>query len=383
MLFQKALIIVILLANPALALAFVKAITVVEAVSLYASQSDRWLSPDDVIGFTVGPEYIEHLKWQFNQLADKSLPVLQVCVNKCDLEEMCQAPQIHPHPLFPLSESTRNTLLGRPSSDVIRTQIERATNGELSTVSEIVEKLNANIRNLSAMSDDEMMLLASNFHHGKAGWTIDKDCRILDGGPWSEDLLMSQDEQRALTAGFLYVYRDQGYRDRREDAMREEILRRVIERQEQAKQQDIANRKNTDVALHLFIERVTRLEDEAAISKEEWLAQYDEYLAALRARLEDIAAKKIRKSPHTIGPLIEILIGAAEDVVDRVICSHVPLTESGFRLFIAESESWIPHESQEVRQGMRYKLTYYRWKALSGEVKADYIRADVPQLNAE
>lgn len=379
MFFQKALIIVLLLTSPALALAFVKAITIAKSVR-QASRSGRWPSPDDVKGFTLGPKYIEHLKWQFNQLANKSLPVLQLCVSKCDLAEICQAPQLHPYPLFPLSERARNTLLGRPSPDIVRTNIERATDGELSTISEIVEKLNANIRNLTVMSDDEMMLLASNFHHSKAAWTIDKYCRILDCGPWSEDLLISQDEQRALTAGFLYVYCDQGYRERREDALREEIRQYVKQRLEQSL---TVCKKDTDVVLDLFIERVTRLEAEAVITEEEWLAQYEEYLAALRVGLQDIASFRLLESPHTIGPLMETLIATAEDVVDRVIYSNVPLREAGFRLFIAESETRSPRKSQGVRKGMQYRLIYYRWKGLSVEEKLPYIRTNVRELNAE
>ena len=198
-----------------------------------------------------------------------------------------------------------------------------------------------------------------------------KECKCLDDGPWTEDLLMSQDEQRALAAGFLYVFRDPGYRARQVEALREEIWRYVQRRGRVYNELMEA----TMAEIGLFTEGVKRLDEEAVIIEEEWIARYDEYVTALRVGLQSIADTGGRKTQDIIGIRFDTTVcTSAEAAVEKMICSRVPLTEPAFLLFLTEQEGGIQQKFQQIRQCLLYKLAYFRWKALSAEEQAPWHR---------
>ena len=230
------------------------------------------------------------------------------------------------------------------------------------------------------LSDDELTVLGSNFHSSKAGWIAGKECTLLEDGPWVEDLLVSQDEQRALAVGFLYVYRDPGYLARREEALRGELRRYA---QDHHKWVAGKAMESTKAAVDLFQQNMARLDEEGGLDEGKWLARYDEYVATLRTALHSIASlgPRSKESRAIIEPRLEDVITVAEDDANEKICNRVPLTEPGFPLFWAEQKNKIQHQfQQEIRQGFLYKPTYFRWMGLSAEEQALYVRNVAPRL---
>jgi len=365
---MNAIFVILTVVVPALTLQFITITSFEENVEQLVYLTRGGISPDDVVSFKSDSKSREHLQNQFNQLADSSLPAIRLCDNFCKLADECIAV---PYPLLPLRDSERNALLGRPSPDIVRINIEQATRNELSTVGDLVEKVIANLENfgnLNAMSDDELTLLGSNFHHSKPGWFTGKECALFDDGPWTEDLLMSQDEQRALVAGFLYVFRDPGYRGRQVEALREEI-RGFVQRRDLMFDELM---EITKTELGLFTKGMIRLDEEEVIIEEEWLARYDEYVTALRKGLQSLASAGA-KTQNIVGPQFETLITVAttaEDAVEGMVCSRVPLKDPAFVLFLIDQEDGIQQKFQQIRQGILYKLAYFRWKALSVEEQA-------------
>lgn len=218
------------------------------------------------------PELVEYWMKQF---ADSSARVSGPCGMKEDRAGVCDAP---PYPYFSLSDERRNELLLRPPPDVLRANIERATNGELATVGELVERVNANIGNLAAVSDNELTLLATNFREPEAGLVAKFRCGPRKYGVWPEDLLVSQDEQRALVAAFIYVQNDDGYFARRNATLQKLVQEHNAKFMQQCK-------ADTARGTGRFKAKVEQLDLEVILSEAEWLARYEEYVAVLRADL--------------------------------------------------------------------------------------------------
>lgn len=156
-------------------------------------------------------------------------------------------------PLFPLDEASRNKVLGRPPPEVVAENIRIATKGKVKTVYELVGWVNSYLfrlynarQNLAAgeghenealksynlgllipHGDDVLTLLASNFHQPTAGLVVRWGCGPVlypaQGGFWPEDMLVSQDEQRALAAGALFALGDEEYMARRDHELKNMI----------------------------------------------------------------------------------------------------------------------------------------------------------------
>lgn len=122
--------------------------------------------------FRLPPSRLEHIQfWADRLVHQKSLPVSGPCrpSGAIDAPRQCRAP---PYPLFPLPEVHRNKLLMRPPPEVVRANIQIATGGLLSTVDEIVQRVNANLNDLGVLGDDVLTLLATNFREPEAGLTV-------------------------------------------------------------------------------------------------------------------------------------------------------------------------------------------------------------------
>jgi len=210
----KAIFIIVTIVGPALAQKLVTITSFAEFVKRLAYQyNGEMIQPEHVAKFKSDSRSREHLQNQFDQLADRSLPVIRQCGHFSKFADQCIAV---PYRLLFLGDSDRNAMLGRPSPDIVRINIEQATHNELSTVGGLVEKVLVNLAtfgNLSILNNDKLTLLGSNFHHSKPGWFTGEKYRHLDNRPWTNDLLILEDKQRALAAGFLYVSRDPGYRE--------------------------------------------------------------------------------------------------------------------------------------------------------------------------
>ena len=126
--------------------------------------------------------------------------------------------------------------------------------------------------------------------------------------------------------------------------------------------------------LGLFTEGVIQLDEEEVIIEEEWLARYYEYVAALQKGLQSIKSTA-SKTQDIVGPQFEAsfdITTSVEDNIERMICSHIPLTDPAFLLFLTEQEGGIQEKFQQIRQGHLYKFAYFRWKALSVEEQASW-----------
>ena len=347
---KRAMLAIFLLISQALAVHLMKIIDVAEYVERRVSQPEENLS---LLRVDAKPQ--KAIIRQLNLLMDNSRQVVGPCH---DLDGVCDAP---PYPLFPFSDGYRNALLQRPPPDVVRANIEKATNGELSTVKELVERVNVNLRNgsLHFVSDNELTLLATNFAEPEAGFVVRVACGPAKYDVWAEDLLVSQDEQRALLAGWLYAMGDDMYLSRRNAAEQQHQDRLGVDSScgDECK-------SSVDVGLYRFLARVEQLDAEVVVTETEWLAWYDEYVAALRAFLWNMVPSQAYES-EDISASLENLISAAEDQADVIIEGHVPSEEPGYRRFLAETRRAIEHEFPEFRPGMVQRLAYRRWKMLS------------------
>ena len=333
---QTVILAVFLFINSVLALHMVKVITVNEFTERRASRPE-----DDIPLIKLDTETREqlHLQYFLDRLKDKSLHVVGPC-NGVGVGRQCNAPR---HPLFPFPDSYRNKFLSRPPPETVRANIVQATNGKLSTVDQLVERVNANIEDLSALSDNELTVLATNFAGPEAGLIVKMICRSSDYDGWPEDILVSQDEQRALMAGFLYVFGDEGYQAR-QDARRE------------------------CEACVIFGARVEQLVADMFVSETEWLWRYNAYVAALRAELYGMTCGRPRQR-EDIGPLFEKAISAVEEIVDEIIDKSVR-DEPGFAQFLEEARDGIRFEFPELSPGIVRTLAYRRWRTLSIERQA-------------
>ncbi|CZR62574.1 uncharacterized protein PAC_12471 [Phialocephala subalpina] len=94
-----------------------------------------------------------------------------------------------------LSDAERNDVKGLPSPDVVRANIERATNGKMSTVDEILSKARLDVRSLSK---DEIDLIANNFHESSSGFM--SNYNDAPGAKEARNLLTPAMESEAMMA---------------------------------------------------------------------------------------------------------------------------------------------------------------------------------------
>lgn len=348
-----------LLVGSALAGHLLQVIGIPEFVDRRLSQGE-----DAVSWLRLDSESQKHVKYWRNRLLDESLQVVGPCRLPEDAAHECKAPTF---PLFPLPDYYRNALLGRPPPDIVRANIEQATKRELSSVDELIEAVNANLHNLDVLGDDSLALLATNFREPEAGLAVRVGCGPINYGEWPEDLLVSQDEQRALTAGFLYALGDPGYLGRRDAELQQYIKHHVKPRQEEQCQADVRGGANQ------FRERVKQLDTEVLIPEAEWLARYNEYVAALRAELYGMVSGSKQGWDH-FTPKIEDIVSVSEDIVGEMVEEGIPMAEMGFIRFLDENYDEIRREFQELHPGIVRRVAYRRWKTLPQESQAAYLQ---------
>ncbi len=172
-----------LLLCPALALESVRILDLAEYNRRQSSRVEQGLHLLELVQIKPDLESLQHIRIQLERLADLSLPVtpfLYPC-HSC-LPDQCKAHQVRPYPLLPLAVSYRDAMLGRPPLEVARANIEAATEGELSTVGELVTRVIGSLDHLHALRDDELTVLASNFHTSKTGWVLGVQSLAMDYG---------------------------------------------------------------------------------------------------------------------------------------------------------------------------------------------------------
>ncbi|OIW30897.1 hypothetical protein CONLIGDRAFT_630803 [Coniochaeta ligniaria NRRL 30616] len=364
----RALLAILLLITPTLAVHLLRIVNLDEYV-----ERRRYQPPEELPVIRLDPESVEHFQFWMNRLLDRSLAIVGPCRPAGNMSSYyCSAPA---YPLFPLSDTYRNSLLLRPPPDEVRAHIEQASKGELSTVDELVAKVIANIENLDVLNDDEVALLATNFAVPEAGVTVAMGCGPFYYSGWHEDMLVPQDERRALLAAFLYAVSDEGYVARREAAL-EEAFRVRIEEIERESEQLKQWKEQCDAVVyrggHLFIDKVDALDNEVLIPEAEWVARYNEYLAALRAELYGAVPRGVR-GWNQMRPSIEELVDVTEKVVsDDLVCRYVAADEPGFIRFLYEILEEMRGEYQGLRDGVLRRLAYRRWKMLPLEEQAAY-----------
>lgn len=357
---KRVILTLLVIISQALAVHLMRVISATECVEL------RRYQPEDKFRlFWLDAESRKHIQYWQKRLTDTSLPVVGPCRIAKSGPHECIAP---PLTAFPWSDSHRNKLLMRPPPDIVRANIQQASNGRLSTVEELVEIVNANLEDLSVLSDDELTLLGTNFAEPKAGLTVTVGCGPIHCDGWHEDLLVSQDEQRALAAGFLHAISDDGFFARRSAALHQAMQDLGYVHDPEPADEECEPRLRG--AEDRFIDRVERLNAEVIISETEWLARYEEYVAALRAGIYAVAAGRVRDWEY-IRQSLEYVVCAVEDIVEEMIERSIPMVELGFIRFLEENENVIRWELRELRQGIARRVAYRRWKMLKfGEADA-------------
>ncbi|KAB5536319.1 hypothetical protein GE09DRAFT_1142161 [Coniochaeta sp. 2T2.1] len=361
---NMAVVATFLLLSPALA-----ALHLIYLISVEEYLERRTAGPEREIPlFGMDAEQHGHIKTWQKRLLDLSTPPVGPC-RLSPWESICLPP---PYPLFPVVPDTwRNPVILRSPPDVVREYIEKATDGELSTVDELVGKALANLGDLSVLRDNEITLLATNFRWFKTELTFQIGCgpRWYEGG-WSEDLLISEDEQRALLAGFLHAIGDEGYIARQHAALQRHIQRRF----EPDMRKDIVQQCKavTQSGAALFQARVAKLDLEVLLSEEEWLARYDEYVAALRAELYAMLPRGSWDF-GSLRPALEKIISMAEDMVEERMDANIPKEEPGFCRFLEMEQGDSLSKFPGLRHGVARRLMYWRWKTLAPEIQANYV----------
>ncbi|KAJ9138584.1 hypothetical protein NKR19_g7763 [Coniochaeta hoffmannii] len=340
----------LLITSSALAVHEMRTISVADFIQRRISRPD-----DGLTLLMMDDEGRQHIKiWQ-TRLKDKSLRVVGPCRQS---EGACLAP---PLPFFPWSVTRRNEMLMRPAPDVVRANIRAATNGTLSTVDELVARVNANLADLSVLDDDEVSLLITSFAVPQAELNVEWGCGPVHYGGWHEDLLISQDEQRALLAGFLYAWGDEGFFARRMADLDEGIRSLgYVPRTEPAEGQQCEPRIRGGA--YRFVDRVDRLNREAIISETEWLRRYGEHLAALRADIYATAAAGGVRDWDSLKGKAEAVVSAAEAIADQVIGRSIPLMELRFVEYLGDNERAISYALPGLGCGTLRRVAYRRWK---------------------
>lgn len=372
----RALLATLLLLGHALAVHLMKIISIDEYVERKLSQPE-----DDFPLFAPDRADAKHIEYWNHRLTHPFLQVVGPCRPPGDPSKLvCAAP---PYPLFPLSEGDRNAVLMRPEPDVVRENIERATGGRLSTVDELVSWVNERVGDLGALSDDVVTLLSTNFAVAEAGVTVGVGCgraalEIFSYSGWHEDMLVSQDEQRAMLAGWLVAFGDPSFTARRIAALGRHLEERGFREAPRPGMEEYKASVRTGAGR--FRDRVERLDAEVLLSEAEWLARYDEYLAALRAEVYGVVLRAYGGWGH-MNPKLEGLIPKIENIVsitegevsDEMICRSVPKEEPGFVRFLYEKLDGLRVEFPERRDGVLRRIAYRRWKTLSPESQAAYV----------
>ncbi|KAM7205551.1 hypothetical protein V8F20_003135, partial [Naviculisporaceae sp. PSN 640] len=312
--------------------------------------------------------------WWFERVSDavKYPKALGPCRPSGPLDYPFTSPnseRVNNYPLFPLDEASRNKILGRPPPEVVTENIRIATRGEVKTVTELVD-LSYNLGLLIPHGDDVLTLLASNFHQPTAGFIFNFGCgRELypaQGGLWPEDMLVSQDEQRALIAAAMFVLSDEEYITRRlheqDTAMRQQ--EKKVERTKAVETCEQQMKTGTD----LFRERVDALNRDILMREEDWVARYDALVASLRAELYAMAP---RETWIKVESSIEEVVAGAEEMVGEMIMETVKclVRQSydeygyGFHRFVPEEIKVIRDKYQPLvlSKGVMSRIAYWRW----------------------
>ncbi len=342
---------------PALALESARILNFAEYERSQSARVEQGLHHLEPIQITLEPESQQHIRIGIERLADLSRPVTPfICPCRSCFPDQCKAPPVRPYPLLPLEASYRNAMQGRPPLEVVRANIEAATEGELSTVEELVARVLGKLDQLDTLRDDELTVLVSNFRTSQTSWVLGIQSLAMDYEEWDEDFLVPQDEQRALRAVFLHVLGDAGYRERGQRAVREfgVMLQKQLNKYVEA---------NVQATTGKFIRRVAKLGTEVLITEEEWVARYDEYVAAMRATLHRIATSAMAQ-PRDIMPSLETLVAATEDYMDQCICESLPQEKAGFTDFLIKEEEKILEKFPHLRKSIFHKVAYHRWRVL-------------------
>ncbi|RFU30700.1 hypothetical protein B7463_g5664, partial [Scytalidium lignicola] len=102
-----------------------------------------------------------------------------------------------------LTNEEINTVLGRPCPNVVRANIERATNNELSTVVELVAKAHA--LGVESLSEAELKLLVNNFYEYDNYYSqISNNWARTPGVQEAMELLTTTEERNVIVAANKY-----------------------------------------------------------------------------------------------------------------------------------------------------------------------------------
>lgn len=302
----------LLLLTQVLSLSYVKILSYDKFVEMVTARARDGKSPGRLVSWRLDSESlhaVEHLQqeissgsWSMSGCSDEQL------------ELQCKAPRTKPHPNLPLTAAERNALLQRPSPEVVRANIQSATRGELSEVCELVERVIDNVHNLDALRDDELAVMASNFHNATTGWVLSSQDLEIDFQEWPTDMLLPEDEARALMASFLHVLTNAEYRDRGEQEIFDWYEREV-------KPEEVCVTCHADVmeVVERFLYDVAELNKEVLLSESAWIERYEWHVAKLRAsfyaRARGIPGDPIDGSIASI----EEIVSAAEELVDQKV----------------------------------------------------------------
>ncbi|KAH8799711.1 hypothetical protein F5884DRAFT_863321 [Xylogone sp. PMI_703] len=184
-----------------------------------------------------------------------------------------------------LTNEERNIVLDRPSPEVLRTRIQLASRGKLSTVDELVSKARANI---GSLSEDELELLANNFNENISEFM--NSYNDAPGALEAKEVLLSHDEKKALTAaGMRQVW----------ETTKQQLFAQRVERKriayERAYMQEY---EQLEVEKKTILAQTSRLkEKEADLDEDERMRQ----IQNCRSKIEDVDRRKdilMRKPPY-------------------------------------------------------------------------------------
>ena len=288
----------------------------------------------------------------------------------------CTAPQVRPYPLFPLDKAYRNLMLDRPPPDIVKANIERATAGEMSTVDEVVAKAMAWLERAGSLPlhDNELVLLASNFHKSSLGIILHYTMSVTDFGEWDEDFLRSQDDQRVTQYAALQLLMDREFHARGQALLRSHLSFQARKKESEEYTTDI----NHEIwaSMTRFMDKQGLLGRVIFASEDEWVRRYNHDLAVLRAELyRNFRGISTAIPEPMIIEVMEPVVDAAERGSARHICSGVVERDHGFGIFLGDEEEGIRDEFGPLRDTVIFRLAYGRWRALSLAQRATYIAA--------
>jgi hypothetical protein len=304
----------------------------------------------------------KHIRiWQ-KRLGDRSLPVVGPCRHSNDLPPpVCRAP---PLTFYPWSDVERNELLWRPAPEVVRANIRTATDGALSTVFEVVQRVNDLLDDLSVFPDSVISLLITNFKMPEPGLILGWTCASVLFDGWHWDLLVSEDERRALLAGFLHAISDQRYLERRLTDLNEALLAQGFKAVPGPAPEPGTHqcRAATRRGYGRFVDDMGRLAGEVLIPETEWVRRYEESQAVLRAGMYATVREMGLTWNHELTIRIEDMVAAATDSAREIIQRSVPMVEPEFMWFLDDQMPSLLQQYADQDCGILPYIAYRRWK---------------------